>query len=213
MRGGDDSAKMAVEFERVPIMTTLTDKLPPKRHAARRSVIGAAALLTAVMGWASVSWACAFWNYPTIATSPNRAVAASDVTVSGTGWQPELAVSLELSTDGNSVLQPLGSVATDADGKFTARVRLGDAAAGVYYVSASQGTSRANIPLEVTAFGKAIAGAGWTLPDSKAPSLRDVSRSPSGGSSFPWAVVLVAGLLSVGGAAATFEIRRQRASA
>lgn len=189
-----------------------------RRRSVGRATLGAGAILAAILAFASASWACAFWNNPVAVVAPNRAPAASDVTVTGTGWQPNMAVTLALSTDGTTVLQPLGAARADADGKFSARVPLGQANAGVYYVSATQDATHTNVPLEVLESGGTLVGGssqGWgSLDGGRATGLNDLRNSGEGGDvGFPWAVVgIVGGLLVLGGTLLATELRRQRAT-
>jgi hypothetical protein len=196
----------------------IVDKAPAGGRHGRRGLVCAATVLASILGWASMSWACGFYGLPTAAVSPNRAAVAADVTVTGSGWQPEKAVALTLSPDGTSVMQSLGNATTDSDGRFTARVRLGDAAtSGVYYLSAVQGSARSNTPIEVT--GPAPSGASL-LPTAGAwnssallegPSLNDIGTHERPASAFPWAIVLVAGgLLALCAGLGVVELRRQR---
>ncbi|MGH3521309.1 MAG: hypothetical protein ACRDU4_00445 [Mycobacterium sp.] len=164
--------------------------------------------------WASASWACAWWTtLPAATVNPNRAPAAADVTVSGTGWAPDAPISLALSTDGSTVLAPLGSATADATGQFTARVPLGSATAGVYYVSAVQGSDHTNIPLEVTALGRPLDSGRLSLATgATAPGFNDLSRRAPVGSAFPWSIALMAGgVLVLCGGVTAYEVRRQRA--
>jgi hypothetical protein len=182
----------------------------------RRAAAAVTAVTAAVLGWASLSWACGLYtDSPTAAASPNRTPAASEVTVTGTGWQADASVTLSLSTDGSTTVQPLGTVAASADGRFSTRVRLADTESGVYYVSAVQGSAHTNIPIEVTGPGRVLANDRWNglAPGSESPSLTNLGRDNPAGPGFPWAPVLLAGaIIALCGVLGGAEIRRHRAT-
>lgn len=198
-------------------MTTMSNARSGRR-IGRRGIVGATTALAAVLGWAGMSWACSFYGLPSAAVSPNRTAVAADVTVTGSGWQPEQAVALAISPDGTSVMQSLGNATPDSDGRFTARVRLGDATtAGVYYVSALQGSARSNTPIEVAGRGTSAAllaptaGAWGSSASSDGPSLTDIGTHERTASTFPWGIVLLAGsVLALCAGLGVAETRRQR---
>lgn len=180
----------------------------------RRAAVASTAAMAVLLGWVSLSWACGLYTpAPMAAVTPDRATAAAPLTVSGTGWQADGPVAVSLSTDGTNVVQSLGTPATAPDGTFSLSVHLGDAAAGVYYVTVTQGAVHSNAPLEIT--GQAFSAANrWPglAPGSKAPSITDAGHAPSG-SAFPWAPVLVAGgVLACCALLGAAELRRQRAA-
>jgi ABC-type phosphate transport system substrate-binding protein len=179
-------------------------------------VIASSVAIAVVLAWASFSWACGLYaEQPTAAVSPSRASAASDVTVTGTGWQPSSLVSLSLSTDGSTTLQPLGDATAAGDGSFTTRVRIADRPAGVYYVSAHQGTMRTNIPVEVTDVRGAITGGQWKglTGSAQAPGIGALAKPKPTPAHFPiGTVALTAGILALFGTVTALELRRQRAS-
>lgn len=180
----------------------------------RRTAAAATGAAAVLLCWASLSWACGLYSaVPAASVTPNRAAAAAPVTVSGTGWQPDGAVALSLSTDGSTVLAPLGAPVAKADGTFSLDVRLGDAPSGVYYVTAIQGSTHTNTPIEIT--GRGGSGpAHWPAvgSGSSSPSLTGSGHDAPTGSGFPWAAVLVAGGVLAGcGLLGASELRRQRA--
>jgi hypothetical protein len=194
----------------------IMEMAPAGRRSRRTGTLGAAAVLATVLGAASASWACGFYGLPTAGVSPNRAAVAADVTITGTGWQPDEAVALTLSPDGTSVMQSLANPTADPDGRFTVRVRLADgAASGVYYLSAVQGSTRSNAPIEVTgqAPGAALSPTGVVWRPSAlsgGPSLKELATHERP-STFPWGIVLAAGsVLALCAGLGTVEIRRQR---
>ena len=181
----------------------------------RRAGVGVTGVIAAVLGWASLSWACGLYAEPPMAAvSPSRTPAAAPLTVSGTGWQPATAVNVDLSTDGSTVVQALGMPTPAADGTFSLNVRLADTAGGVYYVTATQGAVHSNAPLEVTGRGALSPAGQWSglATGTDGPGIGAAGR-PSSGSAFPWAPVLVAaGVLACCGVLGAAELRRQRAT-
>lgn len=182
---------------------------------ARRAGVAVTGVIAAVLCWASLSWACGLYTEPPMAAvSPTRAAVAAALTVSGTGWQPETAVSVNLSTDGSTVVQSLGAATPGADGTFSLNVRLADAAGGVYYVTTTQGTVHSNTPLEITGRSALSPAGTWSglAPGTAGPSITSAGH-PSSGAAFPWAPVLVAsGVLACCGVLGAAELRRQRAT-
>jgi len=191
-----------------------TQKSTGRRVDVRKVGVAGTGMAAAALCWASTSWACGlFAPTPQAEVSPNRAQATADVTVTGTNWQAGAPVVLALSSDGTTVVQPLGNAMASADGRFSVRVRVGDTEAGVYYVSAAQGASHTNIPLEVVG-NNAVPGTQWKgVVDGDAPGITSVSAHHSE-PGFPRTGALVAGgVVALGGGLAAAEIRRQKAQA
>lgn len=186
-----------------------------RRWGARKAAVAGTGVAAAALCWASTAWACGlFAATPQAEVSPNRAPAATDVTVTGTNWQPDSAVALTLSTDGTKVVQPLGNAAVSADGRFSVRVHVADTEAGVYYVSAAQGPAHTNIPLELVGRGNGLPAPRWNaVAGGEAPGITSVNAHQAD-SGFPWTgALVVGGVLVLGGGLTAAEIRRQRARA
>lgn len=181
----------------------------------RRGAVAVTTAITAVLCWASLSWACGLYTQPPeAAVSPSRTAAAAPLTVTGTGWQPNTAVNVNLSTDGSTVVQSLGTSTPAADGTFSLNVRLADTSGGVYYVTATQGAAHSNTPLEVTGRDALSPAGQWSglATGTDRPSITNTGHTSSG-STFPWAPVLVAGgILACCGVLGAAEVRRQRAT-
>jgi hypothetical protein len=181
----------------------------------RRAGVAITAVFGVLLGWVSLAWACGLYTAPPMAAvSPSRTTAAAPLTVSGTGWQPATAVNVSLSTDGSTVVQPLGTPTPGADGTFSLNVRLADTAGGVYYVTATQGAARSNTPIEVTGRGALSPAGQWSglATGADRPTITDTGH-PSSGSTFPWTpVLLAAGVLACCCVLGAAELRRQRAT-
>lgn len=116
----------------------------------RRAAVASAVGLAAMLGVTSLAWACAF-KPPVLEPDATQAEVGTAVTVNGAYWETGAPVMLALSPDGATISHPLATASPSDSHGFAAQVRVPDAAAGVYYLTAVQGSVRASTPFEVLA--------------------------------------------------------------
>jgi len=98
--------------------------------------------MAVVLAVASVAWACVPGSFGTppgaVNLSPANGPSGTSVTVTAQGYQPNVAVQIEL-VSGGGQRRPLGTHTAGADGRLSASVTIPDVPPAIYIISAGSG--------------------------------------------------------------------------
>lgn len=128
----------------------------------RDRIVAAMVAGATVLGFSSAAWAC-YIDYHAVgapgylsAPQPRQGTPGTQVSVGGENWQPNEAMQVAWSADGVAFSTPaLAVTPSRTTGSFVVRLSVPNAEAGVWYVLAAQGESRAATPFRVLAVGAA----------------------------------------------------------
>jgi len=108
----------------------------------RKTVFAALGAMAVVLAVASVAWACVPSGFGTPAgavnLSPTNGPRGTSVTVTAQGYQPNVAVQIEL-VSGGGQRRPLGTHTPGADGRLSASVTIPDVPPAIYIIYAGSG--------------------------------------------------------------------------
>jgi len=131
--------------------------------------------MAVVLAVASVAWACVPSGFGTppgaVSLSPTNGPRGTSVTVTAQGYQPNVAVQIELSGGGQR--RPLGTHTPGADGRLSASVTIPDVPPAIYIIYVGSGGGAA---YEVTPPPAVVAP---PVTDPAAPPQPEATVSPA----------------------------------
>lgn len=117
----------------------------------RVSGAAAAAIVSIVVVFASMAWACVEAKRASVQATPDQAAAGTEVLLNGVYWAADVEVRIGWSSDQYTVPRELARVKTDVRGAFSdVPVTIPDAAPGEYLLVVSQDGARASTAFTVT---------------------------------------------------------------
>lgn len=134
---------------------------------------------------------------PTLSLGATKVAAGGEITVSGEGWTPETAVTVELHSDPVVLAK---DVAVNSAGAFSQKVTIpADTAAGEHTLVVTNGTETVSVKVTVTAATSGGSGDNGESADT-AETSDDGELAKTGANGIVW-ILVAAGVLGVAGVA------------